>query len=167
MIRVATITASDTRTPETDEGGRVLGELARDAGFEVASHVIVREDLEILREAVRDAAEGDVDAVLVTGGTGLGPRDVTIEAVRPLFAKEMEGFGEAFRRLSWDEVGARSLLSRATAGVTHTARGDRKIVVALPGSVNGVRLGMQRLVAPMLDHAVAVARGTAKHGPKA
>lgn len=166
MIVVATLTASDTRTIETDEGGRVLGELAREAGFRVASHAIVREDLASLRDAITAAIEAEVDAVLVTGGTGLGPRDSTIEAVRPLFTKEMEGFGEAFRRLSWAEVGARSILSRAAAGVATSRAGAAKIVVALPGSVNGVRLGMKEIVAPMLEHAVQIARGTAKHGKK-
>lgn len=166
MTRVATITASDTRTPDTDEGGRVLGELAREGGFEVVSHAIVREDLDSLRVAVKQAIDGDVDAVLVTGGTGLGPRDVTIEAIAPLVDKPMDGFGEAFRRLSWDEVGARSMLSRAFAGGVTNASGEKRFVVALPGSVNAVRLGMKQLVVPVLDHALGVLRGTAKHGKK-
>lgn len=163
MIRVATLTASDTRTAETDEGGRVLGELVVEAGFGLSSHAIVREDLEALRATVRAAIDGEADAIVVTGGTGLGPRDRTIEAVRPLLAKEMEGFGEAFRRLSWAEVGARSMLSRAAAGVAVTESGVAKLVFALPGSVKGVRLAMTELVRPVLPHALHVARGTAKH----
>ncbi len=165
MIRVATLTASDTRTTETDEGGRVLGELAIEAGFGLVSHAIVREDLDSLRAAVRAAIDGEADAILVTGGTGLGPRDRTIEAVQPLFTKEMEGFGEAFRRLSWAEVGARAMLSRAIAGVVTTDASVAKLLFALPGSVKGVRLAMTELVRPVLHHALQVARGTAKHGP--
>lgn len=163
MIRVATLTASDTRTTETDEGGRVLGELVVDAGFVIVSHAIVREDLDAMRAAVRAAIDGEADALVITGGTGLGPRDRTIEAVEPLFTKEMEGFGEAFRRLSWAEVGARSMLSRAAAGVVTTEGGVAKLVFALPGSVKGVRLAMTELVRPVLPHALHVARGTAKH----
>jgi molybdenum cofactor biosynthesis protein B len=161
-IRVATITASDTRTAADDEGGRLLRELLSSAGFATLEHAIVREDLETLRAAViAAAAHDDVDAVIVTGGTGLGPRDITIEAIAPILDKVMDGFGEAFRRLSWDEIGARAMLSRAIAGT----RGTR-IVVALPGSPNGVRLGVTALVAPVLAHAVAVARGEAKHHHK-
>lgn len=162
MIRVAILTASDTRTSEDDEGGRVLAELAEAAGFVVGARAIVREDLESLRAAVRAAIESDVDAVLVTGGTGLGPRDVTIDAITPLLSKVMDGFGEAFRRLSWEEVGPRSILSNAIAGVA-IGRDVAKIVVALPGSVKAVRLGMTALVGPVLGHAIGVARGTAKH----
>ncbi len=158
-LRIATITASDTRTSSDDEGGTLLRKLLSEAGFALADHEIVREDRAVLagRIAARSAEQG-VDAVIVTGGTGLGPRDVTIEAVLPLLDKVMDGFGEAFRRLSWDEVGARAMLSRAIAGTR-----NGRIVVALPGSLAGVRLGVTALVAPILAHATAVARGEAKH----
>jgi molybdopterin adenylyltransferase len=154
-----TITASDTRTEKDDEGGRLLRDLLDQRGFDLAPHEMVREDLGLLRAAVTRAVDRDgIDAVVVTGGTGLAPRDVTIEAITPLFDKVMDGFGEAFRRLSWDEVGARAMLSRAIAG---TRRG--RVIVALPGSVAAVRLGVTALVAPVLEHAVSVARGAAKH----
>jgi molybdenum cofactor biosynthesis protein B len=158
-VRVATFTASDTRTKDDDEGGEVLGARLRDAGFEVVAHAIVREEPEALRAAVEGAlGRGDVDAIVVTGGTGVSPRDRTVEAVSPLFEKTLEGFGEAFRRLSWDQIGPNAILSRAVAGV---ARG--KIVALLPGSVKAVRLAVDALLAPTLGHAVGLAAGRGGH----
>jgi molybdenum cofactor biosynthesis protein B len=159
--RVATLTLSDTRTPEDDEGGRLLGELLRAAGFEVVSHAIVREDEASIREAVLTrTGDPGVDALVLTGGTGVAPRDRTIEVVAPLFDKPIEGFGEAFRRLSWDQIGPRAILSRAAAGVI-----GGRIVAALPGSLKAVRLGVEALIAPTLGHAVDLAQGrTAHHG---
>ncbi len=156
--RVATLTLSDTRTPADDEGGRLLGDLLRAAGFEVASHAIVREDDASIRAAVEERCASDVDAVVLTGGTGVAPRDRTIEVLSPMFEKTLDGFGEAFRRLSWDEVGPRSILSRAAAGVI---RG--KVVAALPGSVKAVRLGVERVLAPVLGHAIDLAAGRSGH----
>ena len=163
-IRVATLTLSDTRTPADDEGGRLLGELLGAAGFEVASHAIVREDDDAIRAAVVERCASDVGAVILTGGTGVAPRDRTIEVLAPLFDKTIDGFGEAFRRLSWEQVGPRAILSRAAAGVV---RG--RVVAALPGSVKAVRLGVEQLLAPTLAHAVELARGAAghAHGPAA
>lgn len=155
-VRVATVTFSDTRTEADDDGGRLLVELLGAAGFVLHGHQIVREDLAVVRAAI-DALLSipDVDAIVTTGGTGLAERDVAVQAIEPLFDRPMTGFGEAFRRLSWDEVGARAVLSNATAGVAR-----KRIVIALPGSPKAVRLGIEKLVAPMLAHAVAIARGS-------
>ena len=154
-IRVATLTLSDTRTPETDEGGRLLGELLRHAGFDVVSHEILREEPSHVRETVMFICGLDVaDAVVITGGTGIAPRDRTIEAITPLFRKTLEGFGEAFRRLSWDQVGPHSILSRATAGIVR-----QRLVIALPGSLRAIRLATEQLVVPILDHAVELTSG--------
>lgn len=163
-VRVATLTLSDTRTPADDEGGRLLDELLGAAGFTVVSHAIVREDDAAIRAAVRARLDDPgVDALVLTGGTGVAPRDRTIEVVAPLFDKPIEGFGEAFRRLSWDQIGPRGILSRAAAGVV----GDR-VVAALPGSLKAVRLGVEALLAPTLAHAVALAQGRGgHHGPDA
>ncbi len=160
-IRVATITSSDTRNEADDEGGRTLGERLREAGFEVVSHAIVREDPGALTTAVTTRLrQKNVDAIVITGGTGVAPRDRTLEAILPLFEKMIDGFGEAFRRLSWEEIGAKAILSRAAAGVT-----GGKIVVALPGSVSAVRLAVDALLAPTLAHACALASGrSSKHG---
>jgi len=130
-VRIATLTLSDTRTPDDDEGGRTLGELLRASGFEVVSHAILREETAILRAAVEQICYGRAaDALILTGGTGIAPRDRTIETIAPLFDKTQDGFGEAFRRLSWDQIGPNAILSRAVAGVVRGV-----VVAALPGSV--------------------------------
>lgn len=152
--RVVTLTVSDTRTAADDKSGRVLGELLAAEGFTVVRHAIVTDDVERIREAVREVlASGEADAVVSTGGTGVAPRDQTVEALAALCDKTLDGFGEAFRRLSWDEIGARAILSRAFAGTA-----GRVVLVALPGSTNAVRLGVTKVLAPMLPHAVALLR---------
>lgn len=156
---IATITLSDTRTAEDDEGGRTLRELLAHAGFTLAEHAIVREEGALIDQAVRQAiGRGDVDAVILTGGTGIAPRDRTIEAITPLLDKTLDGFGEAFRRLSFDQIGPRAILSRAIAGVSAEV-----VVIALPGSVKAVRLAVESLIAPTLGHAVDLAHGKTKH----
>lgn len=162
MLRIATLTFSDTRTPDDDEGGRLLRELFTQAGFAVVSTTIVREERENVSASVLAACrDAGVDAVICTGGTGVAPRDVAIEAVAPHFDKTLDGFGEAFRRLSWDAIGPRAILSRAVAGFV-----GRVFVALLPGSPNAVRLAVEALIVPTLPHAVELARGGGKgrHG---
>lgn len=157
--RVATLTFSDTRTTEDDGGGRTLVELCRAVGFDHVRHAIVRESDEEVRAAIAAlAVDAAVDAVITTGGTGLGPRDRTVEVLEPMFEKRLVGFGEAFRRLSWDQVGARSLLSNATAG-----RIGQVLVFALPGSPKALGLAVNELIAPMLKHAMEISRGRGGH----
>ncbi len=152
--RVVTLTVSDTRTEADDKSGQVLRETLSAAGFALGPHAIVRDEVDAIRTAVREAiAKGDADAVIATGGTGVAPRDVTCEALAPLLDKTLDGFGEAFRRLSWDEIGPRAILSRALAGTC-----GRAVVIALPGSTNAVRLAVTKIVAPVLPHAVALLR---------
>jgi molybdenum cofactor biosynthesis protein B len=151
----AILTVSDTRTDETDEGGPRLAEAVTAAGHRVASRGIVQDEVLPIRAAVRAAcAESAVDVVLVTGGTGVSPRDVTVEAVVPLFEKELPGFGELFRMLSFAEVGAAAYLSRATAGVL-----AGRAVFVLPGAPKALDLAMTKLVLPEAAHLVAQARG--------
>lgn len=158
-VRVAAVTVSDTRTEADDEGGARLRERLEAAGFEVSFRAIVKDEPEQLRALFARVCDGDLaDAIVTTGGTGIAPRDRTYEAVARLLEKTLDGFGEAFRRLSWDEVGARSVLSRAVAGV-HRGR----VVAALPGSPKAVVLAVDQVLAPILGHAVALAKGT-KHG---
>jgi molybdenum cofactor biosynthesis protein B len=158
-VRVAAITVSDTRTEADDVGGGALKERLEAAGFQVTVRLIVRDEPDEVRAAVARICDGDLaDAIVTTGGTGIAPRDRTYEAIQGLLDKTLDGFGEAFRRLSWDEVGARSVLSRAVAGV-HRGR----VVAALPGSPKAVVLAVDRVLAPILAHAVALARGD-KHG---
>lgn len=158
-VRVAAITVSDTRTSADDVGGDALAQRLEAAGFTVAHRSLVRDDPEAVRAAIVRVCDEDLaDAIVTTGGTGIAPRDQTYEAILGLLEKTLDGFGEAFRRLSWDEVGARSILSRAVAGV-HRGR----VVAALPGSPKAVVLAVDRVLAPILSHACALARGE-KHG---
>ena len=159
-LRVALVTASDSRTHADDEGGRVLRALAVEAGFGVVEAALLREEPEALRAHVAAlAASGTVDAVVVTGGTGLAPRDRTPEAVGALFERRLDGFGELFRALSFAEIGAAAMLSRADAGVIGGV-----LVFLVPGSPAAVRLAMQRLIVPELAHAVGQLRRASSHG---
>jgi molybdopterin adenylyltransferase len=162
-IRVLTVTVSDTRVSGTDESGPKLRALLEAAGFTLVEHRIVKDEPELIAAIVREVMSHDLaEAVITTGGTGIAPRDRTIEALAPLFEKTLDGFGEAFRRLSWDEVGPRAVLSRAVAGVA-----GGRFVAALPGSTRGVTLAVEALVVPLLEHAVSLCRGDAaphRHG---
>lgn len=154
-LRLGVLTVSDSRTRENDESGAVLRDRMTAAGHTVVVQELLPNDEPRVRALV-DAwiARDDLDAVLITGGTGLGSKDRTIEAVRPLFEKELPGFGEIFRMVSYQEqVGAAAMLSRATAG---SARG--KIVVSLPGSRAAVTLALEKLLLPELAHAVREVR---------
>jgi molybdenum cofactor biosynthesis protein B len=154
-IRVVTVTVSDTRTEDDDTSGNALREEL--SAFQCVRHVILRDDADVVGAFVREIARGDLaDAVVLTGGTGIAPRDATYEAVSALFDKTLDGFGETFRRLSFPEVGPRAMLSRATAGTV-----GKSLVFALPGSTNAARLGARELVAPLLVHAVGLLRGEA------
>jgi molybdenum cofactor biosynthesis protein B len=150
-VRCLIITVSDTRTEETDTGGRALAELLTAAGHVLVGRRLVRDEPASVAALVREQAEsGDVDAIITTGGTGITRRDSTFEAIDGLLEKRLPGFGEVFRMLSFQEIGAAAILSRACAGT----RG-RTVVVALPGSEHAVRLAASRLLVPELAHMVA------------
>lgn len=151
-ISVAVITVSDTRTKETDKGGRLVMEYLKEMNvvMDEADYSIVADDAGEITGTVEQMLAKGVDAIITTGGTGIAGRDVTIEAMRPLFDKEIEGFGEIFRMLSFTEdIGSRSILSRAVAGTS-----GRTVIFALPGSTGAVKLAMERLVVPELNHCV-------------
>lgn len=151
----ASLTVSDSRTPESDRGGRTVRELAAAAAHEVRDGGIVPDSEGEIRAAVEGLlADPGVEVLVVTGGTGVAPRDVTVEAVEPLLERRLDGFGELFRMLSYEEVGPAAMLSRATAGI---ARG--KPVFLLPGSPAAARLAMERLILPEAGHLVAQVRG--------
>jgi molybdenum cofactor biosynthesis protein B len=153
-LGVALVTVSDSRTPETDSGGPLLRELSETAGHRVLSTEIVLDDLAAIRDAVERAlASEGVDLILLTGGTGVSPRDVTVDAARPLFEKELPGFGELFRMLSFAEVGSAAMLSRATAGVAR-----RRAIFLLPGSPAALALAMNRLILPEVAHLLSQTR---------
>ena len=149
-VRVAVITISDTRTPETDTGGDAIVESLEEAGHEVAHREIVRDDAPKIREVLEGLlANAEVDAIITTGGTGISARDTTYEVVSRLIDKRLDGFGELFRMLSYEEIGAAAMLSRAVAGAAGT-----KFLACLPGSRNAVRLAMEKLLAPEMPHVV-------------
>jgi molybdenum cofactor biosynthesis protein B len=149
-VRVAVLTISDTRTRETDTGGDVVEETMRGAGHEVVAREIVRDEATSIRTTLVDLlARPDVDAVVTTGGTGISARDTTYEVVERMVEKRLDGFGELFRMLSYEEIGAAAILSRALAGAVGT-----KLVASLPGSRNAVRLGMEKLLVPEVAHIV-------------
>ncbi len=156
---VATITVSDTRTLADDTSGAHLGADLSAAGFSVAPHTIVPDEKIAIRVAIENAIAAGAKAIILTGGTGIAPRDITYEVVESLFEKRLDGFGEAFRRLSWDEIGPRAILSRATAGIVGGA-----VVFALPGSTKAVELGMTKVVLPILAHAIDLVSGKTGHG---
>jgi molybdopterin adenylyltransferase len=142
------LTVSDTKTPETDTSGAVIRELLTAAGHRVAGSAIVRDEPADVTRLVRDAcADSAVQVVILTGGTGITSRDSTFEAVEALLDKRLPGFGELFRMLSFAEVGAAAMLSRAQMGI-HA----RRIVVSLPGSPNACRLALEKLLIPELGH---------------
>lgn len=145
-VRCGVITASNTRTPETDTAGQYLQDALRAAGHEVTFYRVVKDDEGAIGEALEEALEA-AWVVLISGGTGLAPTDVTIEAVGPYLEKRMEGFGEVFRWLSFQEIGTAAILSRATAGV---ARG--RFVACLPGAPKAVRLALEKVLLPELGH---------------
>lgn len=155
-LRVAVLTVSDSRKPSNDASGDLAAGALEAAGHTVAWRRLVRDEAADIAAAVRDALEdAAVDALVATGGTGVAPRDVTIETARPFFDKELPGFGELYRMLSWQEIGSAALASRATAGI---AAG--KPAFFLPGSPAAVDLAVSKLVAPELAHLVSLARAT-------
>jgi molybdenum cofactor biosynthesis protein B len=154
-VACAIVTVSDTRTRETDTSGARLRTLLEAAGHRVVAYDLVPDEPETVRDRVRALlAAPDVEAVITNGGTGLAPRDTTYEAVAGLLEKRLDGFGELFRMLSWEQVGSAAMLSRAVAGVA-----GGTVVAVLPGSTAAVELATTKLLLPELAHMVALARG--------
>ena len=144
------LTVSDTRTEATDTGGQAIRDLLESAGHVVTGRAIVRDDPAAVAGAVtRQLSDARTQVILTTGGTGITSRDGTFEAIDRLLEKRLTGFGELFRMLSFEQIGAAAMMSRATAG---TASG--KAIFVLPGSPDAVRLAMTRLIIPELGHVV-------------
>lgn len=144
------LTVSDTKTPETDTSGVLIRELLAGAGHSIVGSTVVRDEPEDVARVVKEACGDErVQVVILTGGTGITSRDSTFEAVTALLDKRLPGFGELFRVLSYQEVGAAAMLSRAQMGI-HA----RRIVVSLPGSPNACRLALDKLLLPELGHLV-------------
>lgn len=150
-VKCKIITVSDTRNEETDKSGKLMIELLEQSGHEIVDYVIVKDEREPIREAIeKGCSREDIDVILTNGGTGIAKRDVTIETVQAMLDKEMVGFGELFRMLSYQEdIGSAAILSRAIAGVI-----SDKAVFSTPGSSGAVKLAMNKLILPEIGHVV-------------
>lgn len=152
--RCAVLTISDTRTVESDESGRLIQERLRSAGHEVEAYRILPDEPERIEDALLELA-AQVEVVLTTGGTGIARRDTTIEVADRLIRTPLPGFGELFRMLSYEDIGAAAMLSRATAGLYGpTDAPPETLLFCCPGSVAAVELAMDRLIVPELRHLV-------------
>ncbi len=144
----AVLSISDTRTRDTDRGGQLIVERLESAGHRVAAYELAKDEPPQIETQLRQWIESrEADLILTTGGTGMSRRDTTIEVVERLIDKPLPGFGELFRMLSWEEIQAAAMLSRATAGLA-----GQSMVFSMPGSVAAVRLAMDRLIVPELKH---------------
>jgi molybdenum cofactor biosynthesis protein B len=146
-VACAVITVSDTRTPETDTSGRLIQRMIEETGHRVVGHHLVKDDPDQIRQAIERSVAGGAGVILLTGGTGIAPRDTTYEVVEGLLEKRLDGFGEIFRMLSYREIGSAAMLSRAVAG---TYKG--KAIFSMPGSEAAVRLALEKLILPELGH---------------
>lgn len=147
-IGIGIVTVSDTRTPETDKNHHYLSARIEELGHFVAAYRIIKDEPDQVETALNDmAANPDVRIVLFNGGTGIAPRDTTYDVISRLLEKTLPGFGEIFRVLSYEEVGAAAMLSRATGGVYQNT-----VVFSTPGSTNAVKLAAEKLILPELNH---------------
>lgn len=149
-IGCAVITCSDTRTPETDTSGQFIMHVLKSKGHEIAAYDVVKDDPSLIREKITAACgNAAVQAIIINGGTGISRRDSTFEAVDAMLEKRLDGFGEVFRFLTYQEIGSPAIMSRATAGIV-----KGRILFSTPGSENAVRLAMEKLILPELGHLV-------------
>ena len=147
-VRIAVLTISDTRTLETDTSGQTLADRVAAAGHNLSGRKIVKDDIRAIRHVIRDWVDrSDIDVIVTTGGTGLTGRDVTVEAVAPLFEKHIDGFGMLFHMISYPKIGTATIQSRATAGVM-----KGKYIFCLPGSPGACRDGWENILKPQLDY---------------
>ena len=147
-VNVAVLTVSDTRTIETDTSGKLIVDRLTEVGHRIAAHeIVIDSELKIRAKLAQWIADDGVDVIIATGGTGVTPRDVTPEALAPLVTKHIPGFGELFRWVSYEEIGASTIQSRADAALCVST-----YVFLLPGSTGGVRTGLEKILIPQLDH---------------
>jgi|ERR687896_949616 molybdenum cofactor biosynthesis protein B len=157
LLGFAVVTVSDSRKPADDTSGDAIRDLISASGHRIVDSTLIPDDVAAIRAAVRRfLALPEVDVVVTTGGTGFSPRDLTLEAVEPLLERSLDGFGEIFRMLSYQQVGAAAMLSRAAAGLI-----GAKAVFLLPGSPKAVTLAMEKLILPEAGHLL----GQARRGP--
>ncbi|MFH0888340.1 MAG: molybdenum cofactor biosynthesis protein B [Planctomycetota bacterium] len=147
-IKIALLITSDSRTEKTDKTGRLMIDYLGKAGHHCITHKIIRNNITSIRASIKKIIQSDAQVIITSGGTGCGEKDVTIEAVTPLIAKEMNGFGELFRFLSYKEIGSSAIMSRALLGITK----NKKIICVLPGSPRAMFLALKKLLIPELQH---------------
>ncbi|MBE9114188.1 MogA/MoaB family molybdenum cofactor biosynthesis protein [Nodosilinea sp. LEGE 07298] len=154
-VRCAVVTVSDTRTVESDRSGQIIQTLLIESGHQVGDYRIVPDEPDRIGPLCQTLAQGPkVDCIILTGGTGIAPRDTTYDAIAALLEKTLPGFGEIFRQLSFQEIGSRAIASRAVAGVYQST-----LIFSLPGSSNAVTLAMKALILPELPHLVSQMQG--------
>jgi len=146
-VAIAIVTVSDTRTPETDTSGQTIRTLAEAAGHRIVGHRIVKDEPVQVEEALEEFTKTEARLIIFNGGTGISQRDRTYDVISRKLEKTLPGFGEIFRMLSYDQVGAAAMLSRATAGVYRN-----KVVFSTPGSTDAVRLAVEKLILPEIQH---------------
>jgi molybdenum cofactor biosynthesis protein B len=151
-IRAAVITVSTTRTPDTDASGKIIQELLAEANIEICYYAVVPDRIQDVQEALRNALR-QYNCIIFCGGTGLTQDDVTIEAVQPCIQKQIDGFGELFRWMSYQEIGTSAILSRALAGII-----DANAVFCIPGSPEAARLAVTSLIIPEIAHILSHAQ---------
>jgi molybdenum cofactor biosynthesis protein B len=149
-VNCAVLTISDSRTEANDESGRIIIKALEDSGHRVTARGILRNNADIISNRLAELlADETVDVIITSGGTGASHRDITVETVSPILDKKLDGFGELFRHLTYQEIGTPSIMSRALGGI---ARG--KVILCLPGSTGAARLAMERVILPELGHLV-------------
>ncbi len=147
-IKIAVISVSTTRKLSEDKSGAWIKKQARKEGYEVIIHQVVTDDIQAITELTEHVLQKICpDAIIMTGGTGLSPKDVTIEAVKPRFEKELTAFGVLFAQLSFEEIDSAAILSRATAGII-----SNTIIFCMPGSIKACKLACKNLIFPELGH---------------
>ncbi|MDJ0567892.1 MAG: molybdenum cofactor biosynthesis protein B [Pleurocapsa sp. MO_192.B19] len=154
-VNCATITVSDTRTRETDKSGQLIQQLLINAGHQILTYAIVKDEPQDIRDWLTKLDTNlELEVIIFNGGTGIAPRDTTYDVINSCLDKNIPGFGEIFRYLSYQEIGSRAIASRAVAGVK-----NRQLIFSLPGSSNAVKLAVNQLILPELNHLVKQIRG--------
>ena len=149
-ISCAIITISDSRTEQTDESGTLLKQRLSDSGHRVIAYAILKNDVDAIKKKINELlSQPELQVIITSGGTGAGHRDITVETISPFLDKKLDGFGELFRSLSYQEIGTASIMSRAIAGVV-----GGKVIICLPGSLGAVKLAMDKIILPEIGHLV-------------
>jgi len=142
-LRCAVITVSTSRNEKNDETGKIIKNTLKKNGHIISSYKVVKDSIEDIQNAIKQ----DADVIIISGGTGISKHDPSYEAIKPLLTKELYGFGELFRYISYEEIGSRSMMSRAFAGIIND-----KMIFVLPGSPSATKLGLNKLIIPELNH---------------